>query len=639
MTNSAQEAERLAALYALELLDTGADREYTELVELAAELCAVPISTVSLIDSKRQWFKAAVGLDVSEVPRETSFCTHALYEPDMLLVENALEDERFRDNPLVTADGGIRFYAGVPLLAGNQPVGTLCVVDTAPRTLTESQRRALKILARQAQSRLELHAKQKLLERMSAEKDQLSRTLEVKNALFEAFMDNGPFVSYIKDADGRFVFYNAKLRENFHVEGDAWLGRTDSELFPAEIADKFREHDLMVMRGGVPVMLEESTPGPEGTTLTWHSYKFPIVNEQSMGMLAGISVEKTEENRRKAELERTLGEAQELSRSLAHSQAMLRTLLENNPNQCYMKDEDGRYLFYNPKFAEHFGIDERKWLGRTDFDLVPVELAERLRAHDVMVLDSDHVVETVGELAGGSEDGKVFKVLKFRCVDQDGRRMLASVAVDISGELEQQAALRRTCVQLEEMASVDGLTGVLNRRAFDARLEEEFIRAENSGTELSLILLDIDNFKQRNDRYGHAAGDQVLRQMGRALQGCCRRGDLVARVGGEEFAFLLPRSGTGAAELVAERVLLCVRAIPPDPQPITVSVGVATLNATTRSADRLYSRADDAMYRAKRLGKDRLVIHSAHLEELLRGVAEGLVRRGDVYEQTEAVPA
>ena len=618
------EARRLDALYALDLLDTGKDQEYTEVVELAAEICEVPISYIALIDEHRQWFKAAIGLDVLETARDQSFCTYTITQPDMIVIDDLRQDARFREHTAVQGEAGMRFYAGVPLLSGDrQPVGTLCVMDAKPRTLTESQRKALAILARQVQTRMEGRAKQRQLERISAEKDQLSKTLEAKNRMFSAFMDHGPFVSYIKDVNGRIVFYNARLQEAFGVEGDAWLGKSDEDLWPAKVAEKFRRGDQQVIQGGVPAVLEEQSPGSMGSTITWRSYKFPIVNEEGVVMVGGMSVDVTEEKAQKAELERALQEAQELTHDLARSQALLRTLLEYSPNGCYLKDEDGRYLFYNRRFAEHFGISGEQWLGLTDFDLVPLKLAKQMRADDQRALESEGVVESLGAGKAGTR----FKMLKFRCVDENGQRMLAGMAVDITGELEQQERLRRTCVELEEKASMDGLTGLMNRHTFDARIVESFVLAQREGSTLSLIILDIDDFKRRNDQFGHVAGDTALRLVGEALSECCRKGDIAARVGGEEFALLLPGTEQADAERLGERVLRCVREIRGTEMPLTVSVGVATMTEMTHSAERLYERADDAMYVAKRQGKDRLVVDSAHLELLLREVAQRMEPR------------
>ena len=128
--------QRLQALRALLILDTPPEERFDRVVRFAADEFEMPIVLVSLVDASRQWFKARVGLDVCETDREPSFCGHAIAEAGILVVENALEDPRFHDNPLVVGPPDIRFYAGAPLrLPGGATVGTLCMIDRRPRTL------------------------------------------------------------------------------------------------------------------------------------------------------------------------------------------------------------------------------------------------------------------------------------------------------------------------------------------------------------------------------------------------------------------------------------------------------------------------------------------------------------------------
>ena len=153
----ADEPDRIAALQALNILDTPVEAEFDALAKAASLVCQVPISLISLIDSHRQWFKANVGLpQTSETPRELAFCAHAIHQDAVFEVPNALEDLRFADNPLVTGYPEIRFYAGAPVrLKNGARVGTLCVIDREPRTLTDTQRQVLVHLATAAARALE----------------------------------------------------------------------------------------------------------------------------------------------------------------------------------------------------------------------------------------------------------------------------------------------------------------------------------------------------------------------------------------------------------------------------------------------------------------------------------------------------
>ena len=154
---SAGEADRLAALRRYKILDTEPERRFDDLALLASQICGTPMALISLVDRDRQWFKARVGVDVPQTPRDIAFCAHAIRQPDLFVVPDALQDARFRDNPLVLTDPHIRFYAGAPLItADGHALGTICVLDRKPRVLTQAQEAALEALKRQVVSQLEL---------------------------------------------------------------------------------------------------------------------------------------------------------------------------------------------------------------------------------------------------------------------------------------------------------------------------------------------------------------------------------------------------------------------------------------------------------------------------------------------------
>src|SRR5215831_12066795 len=151
------EAGRLRALRSYKILDTKPEERFDELTKLAALICGVPISLISLIDTDRQWFKSKFGLSLEETPRAQAFCTHAIMQPEMFVVPDATQDERFAQNPLVTGDLHVRFYAGAPLAARDgHLLGTLCVIDREPHTLTDAQKEALKIVGRLVIANIEL---------------------------------------------------------------------------------------------------------------------------------------------------------------------------------------------------------------------------------------------------------------------------------------------------------------------------------------------------------------------------------------------------------------------------------------------------------------------------------------------------
>jgi signal transduction histidine kinase len=176
------EEQRLADLYSYHLLDTDPEEEFDEIVKLASYICKAPISLITLVDESRQWFKAKLGLEQTETSRDEAFCAHAINDTKPFIVEDALDDDRFIDNPLVAEDPNIRFYAGLPLKSPKGfNLGTLCVLDRKPRVLDDSQINALEILSKQITQLLALRRKNFELEQKVKEVDRVNMHLEHLN--------------------------------------------------------------------------------------------------------------------------------------------------------------------------------------------------------------------------------------------------------------------------------------------------------------------------------------------------------------------------------------------------------------------------------------------------------------------------
>lgn len=476
-----EEEVRLAALRNTGLLDTPSEAEFDELVGLATEICKTPMGMFTLVDRDRQWFKARKGIAAEETPRSIAFCHHTIQQRELFVVEDAALDTRFRENPLVTGDPKIRFYAGVPLEApGGAPIGTLCVVDTVPRVLSDSQRHALGVLAGQVKANMLMRAQQRDLKSALREKEHVAAELAASERRFRIFMNHAPFTVYMKDAQERLTFYNDRMAERYHISSKEWLGKTSADLWPAEIADEMRRQEQQVVHSGRMIERVEETTERDGRQASWKTYRFPWWNER-------------------------------------------------------------------------------------------------------------------------------------------GEIMLGGFALDVTDELGQRKALEEANEKLSRQATLDVLTGLPNRRVLDDRVEFEYRFALRHKTHLSVVMLDLDNFKKVNDKLGHAEGDRVLQDAGAVLRDKMRATDLAARYGGEEFVVLLPGADTDGAILFAERVRTGLRKVKGLDGYVTASLGIASMDATANSGKRLIQRADEAMYEAKRGGKDRI---ETHRDILAKAMAE-----------------
>lgn len=180
---------RVTALQKYAILDSEPEQAFDDLTLLAAYVCKTPIALISLVDEDRQWFKSKVGLSLSETPREIAFCHTAIQQSGVMVVPDTLRDERFRNNPLVVSEPKIRFYAGAPLITEEgYALGTLCVVDKAPRDFGIDQREVLQALSRLVLAQLEFRRnlillKEALTDRTKAEHERERELVKLQQTL------------------------------------------------------------------------------------------------------------------------------------------------------------------------------------------------------------------------------------------------------------------------------------------------------------------------------------------------------------------------------------------------------------------------------------------------------------------------
>jgi PAS domain S-box-containing protein len=226
------EPARLAALQRYQVLDTPPESDFDDLTRLAAMICGTPIALISLVDTHRKWFKSRVGMNASETPRDVAFCAHGILQPDELFViPDASEDPRFYDNPLVTENPNVRFYAGAPLKTPDgHAVGMLCVMDRMPRALSPEALDTLQILSRQVVVQLEQRLKIEELEHVVAERDRIAAALRDSEQIYRELIQQSHGLICTHSLDGTLLSVNPAAANLLGYEPDELIGRHLSDI-------------------------------------------------------------------------------------------------------------------------------------------------------------------------------------------------------------------------------------------------------------------------------------------------------------------------------------------------------------------------------------------------------------------------
>src|SRR4051794_6065886 len=306
-------------------------------------------------------------------------------------------------------------------------------------------------------------------------------------------------------------------------------------------------------------------------------------------------------------------------RAIVQAEQRYRTLVERLPVVTYVAEpgENGRWIYVSPQIERMFGYSAQEWIDDPTLwaRLVHPDDQERVFAAEARLVKGERLPATeyrmytrAGDLIWVDDDAVL------RAEPEDGVWYLDGLFADIT---ERKVAEAR----LQHLADHDALTGLLNRRRFIEDLTLELALIRRSQRDSSVVVVDVDNFKDVNDSLGHHAGDQLIRSVATLLAAQLREADTIARLGGDEFAILL-RGTTGAPALVvAERLIEAVRehrfAVADDPVRATASGGIATVELGQSAAEECLAAADLAMYESKQTGRDRLTAFSPQLRTAL----------------------
>ena len=405
------ETQRLRALHAYKILDTLAEQAYDDLTYLAAQICDAPIALISLVDRDRQWFKSRVGLDAEETSRKVSFCAHAIHHPGELLeVEDALEDQRFAGNPLVTGDPHIRFYAGMPIVdAAGLALGTLCVIDRKPRVLKQAQRRSLKALSRQVMAQI-----------------RLSSELAVshnRSRYFESILESAGGIIYELDANGIFTYVNEYMVDVTGLERETLLKTHFLELVIEEERAGVHEHYQDAIRRRLPETTLEFRVRQQSGVIIWVS--------QSARLLYSA------ENR----FERVIG----LVKDITENKRLQRDLVLNqlavnlSPVGICQVNEQARVVSFNQRYADLLGFSQDQLRQKHVYEFDPNYDREGWRRHWQEMLDKkDMHIETQFETA----DGSLRNVeLRSKMITYEGQSFIHAICLDVTQRKRSEAQL------------------------------------------------------------------------------------------------------------------------------------------------------------------------------------------------------
>ena len=436
-----------------------------------------------------------------------------------------------------------------------------------------------------------------------------NRRMERERDLLRAAFAQSPDFQYVKGRDLRFVGVNDLVAAHYgFADPTKMTGLSDRELADPARVEQLLAQDRSVVDSGVPVInAEEVLPDRDGKPIYFETSKVAVRDEDGQVIgIAGVTRDVTANRQLEMALEDQRNQLSYMLAQMSDGVAMFGPAPERQLVYC---NEQYRMLFPRTSDVRRPGNSLRQILREA------LARGEETIPGD---MDQDQWIEQVVEREGTNgqrditlADGRVIG-MRSRGTADGG---VLTVVGDVTEVRRAESAMREATEALRQLATTDGLTTLMNRRAFDTALNNEVLRARRDKTPLSLLLIDVDRFKAYNDLYGHQAGDDVLRRVGDCLKAVLQRpGDSAARYGGEEFAAILPNTDEDGAFFIADKFCAQLRGLAimhaaADRGVVTASVGIATLEGgdTVESAAVLIKRADTALYDAKHAGRDRIM--------------------------------
>ena len=423
---------------------------------------------------------------------------------------------------------------------------------------------------------------------MSKEKN----TTAAFNSISNQILNSIDSFIYTKDLTGKYTYANQAVLSLFGKKLAEVIGQSDDVFFDLAQSKQLKKNDNKVMTQAIKVENEESNYIKKiNETRIFRVIKQPLFDESGrVNGMCGISIDITAEKA--------------LQNEIVEQKYLLDSILNNIDAFVYMKDAERRFLYVNAQVAQLFGDTVENIVGKKDTEVLAKEIAEHFYQSDKLVFSSK--TKQVIEETLTDDNGEIHHYLstKFPLLHRDKTPVLIGFSTDVT-------ELFKLKEEFKKLANTDPLTHLYNRRFFTEQAEKEYQRVQRYSLSMTLISIDIDHFKTINDKFGHPAGDQVLTEVAKQLKANLRKTDILARIGGEEFSILLPETTAQAAMIFAERIRVeqSNLRITGDWQGIiklSISIGVSSLNTKDKAFDALFSRADKALYQAKKSGRNRV---------------------------------
>jgi PAS domain S-box-containing protein len=426
------EKERLQELHDYEILDTQPEAEFDTITSIASQICAVPIALISLVDAERVWLKSKVGFDGQEIQRGQSFCNEAIKQKELFLVENTEKDARFSSLPIVMHGPKFRFYAGAPLISpqGNT-LGTLCILDTKPRTLTEKQRFALKELGHLVVAQLELRRNIRTLKKTLTEKNRVEQELRNSQQEYKHIIDSANELIYRTDEDGFIAFFNPTATRLLKYDQNELIGHHYRELVHPSYRKSVEKYYGVQFLKRIPVTSHEVPALAKDGSIVWLGQNVYLLFQNEK--IIGFSV-----------VARDITEKKRIDERVAESERKLLTIINTVNEGITLSDESGFFEVFNPRMEELTGYSLNEANDNPDFNRLLSSTEDEYRRmlsnqKELSIANRGHESEITIRSKSGE---KKILLMSSSLVKYNDRKMILSVYRDITEHKKAEQAIR-----------------------------------------------------------------------------------------------------------------------------------------------------------------------------------------------------